>query len=94
MTELRIGWFWVGKIIFYVDTQHNMLYNNIMETDKIDKVKCERCDWEWFPRENRLPVKCPNCQCRKWQNYKKGDAEHISVALSKVVEDLKAKRKE
>lgn len=39
--------------------------------DKIEKIKCERCGWEWFPRQNRPPVKCPNCQCRKWKDYKK-----------------------
>lgn len=38
-----------------------------MET--IQKVKCLKCGYEWLPREGRKPIKCPDCQCRKWEDY-------------------------
>jgi hypothetical protein len=47
----------------------HVVYTLIMKT--IEKVKCLKCGYEWLPREDRTPVKCPNCQCRKWESYGK-----------------------
>ncbi len=29
-------------------------------------IKCKKCGYEWFPRIKKRQVKCPGCQCRKW----------------------------
>ncbi|MHA2247767.1 MAG: hypothetical protein ACXADY_22665 [Candidatus Hodarchaeales archaeon] len=33
------------------------------------KAICGRCNYNWDPVIKTRPVKCPNCQCRKWDNY-------------------------
>lgn len=32
----------------------------------LPKVKCVKCEYEWTPKQEKMPVKCPNCQSRKW----------------------------
>jgi len=39
---------------------------------KIDKFICERCKYEWIPRAETPPKKCPNCYSRNW-NKKSGE---------------------
>ena len=31
---------------------------------------CQRCAYNWDPVKKTRPVKCLNCQSRKWDNYK------------------------
>jgi predicted Zn-ribbon and HTH transcriptional regulator len=33
---------------------------------KIEKVNCRECEYEWWPRSEKSPARCPKCQCRKW----------------------------
>jgi predicted Zn-ribbon and HTH transcriptional regulator len=34
---------------------------------KWEKLKCERCGYEWFPKTpEKKPVACPQCHSRKW----------------------------
>jgi len=30
-------------------------------------LKCQRCQWEWYPRQSVLPERCPHCKSRLWQ---------------------------
>lgn len=39
---------------------------------RLTKLKCLRCDWEWFPKAERLPVRCPKCGSPYW-NIPKGE---------------------
>jgi len=33
---------------------------------KIPKLVCKKCGYQWFPRRDELPLCCPNCKNRKW----------------------------
>ena len=34
---------------------------------KIKGYKCERCQWEWSPRnKNKTPISCPKCKSPYW----------------------------
>ncbi len=50
----------------------------------IEKLKCSKCKYSWYPRTRKPPVKCPNCQCRNWQKYikKKNDKRFRSCQKS------------
>ena len=39
----------------------------------MEKKKCLKCGHEWWPRVERRQLKCPACQCKKWDTYKKKD---------------------
>jgi len=39
-------------------------YNN-----KMDKHKCLKCGYEWYPRNPEvIPKQCPNCKRMDWNN--------------------------
>lgn len=41
-----------------------------MSINSIKKVKCLKCNHEWYPRfENHRPIRCTMCGCRKWDTY-------------------------
>lgn len=44
-----------------------------MKKIKIQKLKCERCEWTWIPRKEELPKTCPNPDCRSpyWDRPRK-----------------------
>ena len=31
---------------------------------------CERCKHKWVPRENKIPLVCPNCKSPYWNKKK------------------------
>ena len=35
------------------------------------KAVCKKCGWEWYPRKETRPIKCPNAQCQtyNWDTY-------------------------
>lgn len=39
------------------------------EPNTLGTLHCERCGYEWEPRDNKLPVTCPHigCRSRLWQ---------------------------
>jgi predicted Zn-ribbon and HTH transcriptional regulator len=41
-------------------------------TKKIEKLKCLRCGYEWYPRTPGRPYVCPNPKCHspRWDNPK------------------------
>lgn len=42
----------------------------------MDKLKCLKCGYSWWPRSEDKPRLCPACKCRKWESYKeKGDGK-------------------
>lgn len=36
--------------------------------EEMEKLKCVKCGWSWWPRSEKDPVKCPACQSRHWKN--------------------------
>ncbi len=34
---------------------------------KFTKLKCKRCNYEWLPRKEELPITCPKCRSPYWQ---------------------------
>lgn len=42
------------------------------------KLTCRRCGFQWLPRTGK-PVKCPNCQSRKWNKRKRPKAHKFAV---------------
>ena len=42
----------------------------------ISKLKCERCGYEWYPRQEKVKI-CPKCKSAYWDTPKKkvDDAE-------------------
>lgn len=35
------------------------------------RLRCNRCDSEWWPREPKEPETCPNCKSRYWNKERK-----------------------
>jgi predicted Zn-ribbon and HTH transcriptional regulator len=35
------------------------------------KLKCLRCDYEWYPRTESLPLVCPKCKSPYWNRQKR-----------------------
>ena len=33
--------------------------------------KCERCEHEWIPRNEEIPIICPKCKSPYWNKPKK-----------------------
>ena len=33
--------------------------------------KCERCGYDWFPRDSGEPKKCPACKSPYWNSQRK-----------------------
>lgn len=33
---------------------------------KLPRLHCTRCDYEWIPRKETLPVRCPQCASPYW----------------------------
>lgn len=42
----------------------------------IVQLVCKRCGYRWFQRTEKLPVKCPECQSRSW-NEKAKDLQKV-----------------
>lgn len=39
-----------------------------METKVIEKQRCKRCNFEWWPRKNPEDIKvCPQCKSKSWR---------------------------
>ena len=36
----------------------------------IEQLHCLVCGYRWLPRTANRPVKCPECQSRKWDKTK------------------------
>ncbi|HOA81309.1 MAG: hypothetical protein WDA59_11080 [Methanofastidiosum sp.] len=34
---------------------------------KFTKLKCKRCNYEWLPRKEELPITCPKCRSPYWR---------------------------
>jgi Zn finger protein HypA/HybF involved in hydrogenase expression len=51
-----------------------------MENIIIQKLKCERCDYEWNPRRKEVRV-CPKCHSPYWDRKRKN-------SISKKGKDL------
>ena len=40
----------------------------------IEKQKCKRCKYEWFPRSEKKPKVCPKCNSPYWdREYMRAD---------------------
>jgi hypothetical protein len=37
----------------------------------INKIRCKRCYYEWFPRSELLPKYCPSCNSPYWNLERK-----------------------
>lgn len=37
----------------------------------MEKLKCNKCGYEWYPRRPELPISCPSCKSREWNKDKK-----------------------
>lgn len=35
------------------------------------RLKCKRCDYEWWPRRLEWPRICPACKSKNWNEEKK-----------------------
>ncbi len=38
---------------------------------KLTKLKCKRCKYEWYPKAERLPVRCPKCGSPYWDKERR-----------------------
>lgn len=39
---------------------------------KLDGYRCERCEWEWLPRDKtKDPKVCPKCKSPYWDTPRK-----------------------
>ena len=47
----------------------------------IEKQKCLRCGWEWYPRNPDLPLTCPNPKCHSpyWNRPRKSDNTNETI---------------
>lgn len=39
----------------------------------VRKCQCNKCNWVWTPRISGMPVRCPSCQTKLWNQEKKGE---------------------
>ena len=37
----------------------------------IKKLKCKRCQYEWYPRTDKLPEHCPHCSSPYWRKERR-----------------------
>lgn len=43
----------------------------IFKGDIMKQYKCQRCKYEWYPRNPGIkPKECPNCKSRYWSDIK------------------------
>jgi len=42
------------------------LVSKKVQTVELSQLKCNRCEWEWFPRALALPKICPKCKSPYW----------------------------
>jgi predicted nucleic acid-binding Zn-ribbon protein len=47
----------------------------------IKKVKCTRCGYEWYPRSETLPERCPHCKSPYW-NRARERAKRVKEPLT------------
>ena len=40
-------------------------------TKKVKFYKCNRCDYEWYPRSKEKPKTCPSCRNPYWDSQRK-----------------------
>jgi DNA-directed RNA polymerase subunit RPC12/RpoP len=38
----------------------------VVRIPKIPTLNCNRCQHEWYPRMEKLPVRCPECKSPYW----------------------------
>lgn len=48
-----------------------------MNTIRITRLKCGKCNYEWLPRTTKLPKVCPNCKSRNWQEASIGTRKRL-----------------
>jgi predicted Zn-ribbon and HTH transcriptional regulator len=49
--------------------------NKEMGLIQIPRWKCERCSYEWIPRSEDEPVKCPKCHSPYWNKKRKREVQ-------------------
>lgn len=47
------------------------------ESKTIDKCLCLRCTYAWWPRGAYLPVLCPACKSRYWNQVREVKADAV-----------------
>ena len=47
-------------------SEQELCYHRGMTSETIAKVRCLRCEYAWFPRTERTPVRCPRCKSPYW----------------------------
>jgi len=38
----------------------------MVDASIITKLRCNYCHYEWYPRTPNLPIVCPRCKHRNW----------------------------
>ncbi len=44
----------------------------------MNKSICKKCGFSWLPR-TEMPIKCPSCQSKYWNEEKKNDSKTTST---------------
>jgi hypothetical protein len=65
-----------------------------MSSETISKLACLRCEYRWFPRTERRPVRCPSCKSPYWDRARAAGArDHEPQGYeARMAEKLKAVR--
>ena len=53
----------------------------------IPKLKCQQCAYEWYPRSERIPKACPDCQSRNWmitKNFGRRKEDKLAVTTERT----------
>lgn len=53
------------------------------------KLRCKRCQHEWWPRSDKEPQLCPACKSRKWDQKIKLKTEESEYWLKGVKSTFK-----
>lgn len=49
----------------------------------LSQLICEKCGYRWFQRTPSKPVKCPECQSRRWDE-KQNKIQAMSILQGKT----------
>lgn len=43
-----------------------------------DVLYCDACGWDWIPRGVEVPLQCPKCRSRHWDDSRKKSGENLA----------------
>jgi predicted Zn-ribbon and HTH transcriptional regulator len=47
----------------------------------IEKLKCNRCKHEWYPRSESIPLECPKCKSPYWNKPRIREHKEVSPSI-------------